>query len=78
MKWNMIVIKTLLLVLMLVSLGAMVMQGKPEDSKKEKTGCITCHVKMGSKELNDTGKCYAQKRTLKDCKPGDNKAADKK
>lgn len=31
---------------------------KPEYSKKEKVGCTTCHVKAGSKDLNDTGKKY--------------------
>ena len=33
--------------------------GKPEYSKKESKGCVTCHTKMGAKDLNDTGKCYA-------------------
>jgi hypothetical protein len=33
---------------------------KPEYSKKEKVNCITCHVKMGSKDLNDTGKKYKE------------------
>jgi hypothetical protein len=32
--------------------------GKPEFSKKEKKGCTVCHVKMGSKELNEAGKYY--------------------
>ena len=31
---------------------------KPEYSKKEKKGCTFCHVKAGSKELNDAGKYY--------------------
>ena len=33
--------------------------GKPEYAKKEKQACTYCHVKMGAKDLNDTGKCYA-------------------
>lgn len=31
---------------------------KPEYSKKEKKPCTTCHVKAGSKDLNDAGKYY--------------------
>lgn len=31
---------------------------KPEYAKKEKKNCTFCHVKMGSKELNDAGKYY--------------------
>jgi hypothetical protein len=44
--------------------------GKPEYMKKEgvKT-CTTCHVKAGSKELNDMGKCYgANDLSLAKCK----------
>ena len=33
--------------------------GKPEYAKKEGQKCTYCHVKMGAKDLNDTGKCYA-------------------
>ena len=33
---------------------------KPEYSKKEKKGCTFCHVKTGSKELNDAGKYYKE------------------
>lgn len=35
-----------------------------EMSKKEKKPCTTCHVKMGSKDLNDVGKYYKEKKTL--------------
>ena len=42
-------------------------QAKPEYSKAEKKPCTTCHVKMGAKELNDTGKCYQEKKSLKEC-----------
>jgi len=31
---------------------------KPEYAKKEGKSCTFCHVKMGSKELNDAGKYY--------------------
>ncbi len=31
---------------------------KVEYSKKEKKGCTFCHVKAGSKDLNDAGKYY--------------------
>ncbi len=31
---------------------------KPEYSKKEKKGCTFCHVKAGSKDLNDAGTYY--------------------
>lgn len=49
--------------------------GTMEIAKKEKQPCTTCHVKLGSKELNEVGKCYAKERSLKKCEP---KAAHKK
>ncbi len=33
--------------------------GKAEYTKKEKKACTYCHVKQGSKDLNDAGKYYA-------------------
>lgn len=33
---------------------------KMEYSKKEGKKCTSCHVKMGSKELNDAGKYYKE------------------
>jgi len=33
---------------------------KAEFSKKEKKACTFCHVKAGSKELNDAGKYYKE------------------
>lgn len=33
---------------------------KPEYAKKEGKACTFCHVKMGSKELNDAGKYYKE------------------
>ncbi|MEZ5400986.1 MAG: hypothetical protein R2729_15050 [Bryobacteraceae bacterium] len=41
---------------------------KPEYTKKEKTGCVTCHVSAKSKDLNDVGKCYGEKKDVKACK----------
>ena len=35
-----------------------------EMSKKEKKPCTTCHAKAGSKDLNDVGKYYKEKKTL--------------
>jgi hypothetical protein len=43
-------------------------QAKPEYAKKEKTGCTTCHVSIKSKELNPTGKCYGEKKSMTECK----------
>ena len=33
-------------------------------AKKEKKPCTTCHAKAGSKDLNDVGKFYKDKKTL--------------
>jgi len=33
---------------------------KPEYAKKESKPCTFCHLKMGSKELNDAGKYYKE------------------
>jgi len=33
---------------------------KPEYAKKEGKPCTFCHVKMGSKELNDAGRYYKE------------------
>lgn len=77
MKRTIKLVKVLLLALVLSAFSATLMQGKPEYSKKEKAGCTTCHVKMGSKELNDVGKCYAKTATLKDCAASDKKAEKK-
>jgi hypothetical protein len=41
---------------------------KPEYTKKEKTGCVTCHVDAKSKELNPTGDCYKKNGSLASCK----------
>jgi cytochrome c553 len=36
----------------------------PALGKKEAKECITCHTKKGTKDLNDTGKYYKDKKTL--------------
>jgi hypothetical protein len=41
--------------------------GKAEYTKKEKKGCVFCHTKANSKELNDVGKCYEKKKALDGC-----------
>lgn len=43
-------------------------RAKPEYSKTTGKKCDYCHVKTGSKDLNDTGKCYAEKKhSLEGC-----------
>ncbi len=40
----------------------------PAISKKENNAkCTTCHVQMGKKDLNDTGKCYKTSKDLAAC-----------
>ena len=51
---------------MLLFFAAM-LHSKTEYTKKEGKGCMTCHVKAGSKELNDVGKCYEKAKSLKEC-----------
>ena len=53
-----------------VSLSSLSSFGNMKIAKKEKVACTTCHVKMGQKELNDVGKCYAKKKSLKACESG--------
>jgi hypothetical protein len=38
--------------------------GKAEYTKKEKKACVFCHVKATSKELNEAGKYYKEKKSL--------------
>ncbi|PWU06852.1 MAG: hypothetical protein C5B51_11525 [Terriglobia bacterium] len=38
--------------------------GKPEYTKKEKKACTFCHTAANSKDLNDTGKYYAEHKSL--------------
>ncbi len=47
---------------------------KPEYSKKEGKPCTFCHVKAGSKELNDAGKYYKEhNHSLEGYKPAEGK-----
>lgn len=41
---------------------------KPEFAKKEGKPCTACHTKAGATDLNDTGKCYKEKKSLDSCK----------
>ncbi len=47
--------------------------GKAEYTKKEKKACVFCHVTATSKELNDAGKYYKDKKTLEGYKPKEKK-----
>ncbi len=41
----------------------------PAIAKKEGVkSCTGCHVKAGSKDLNDAGKCFKEKKSTKECK----------
>lgn len=40
---------------------------KPEFAKSTGKPCAMCHVKAGSKDLNDVGKCYKDKKDLAAC-----------
>jgi hypothetical protein len=53
--------------LALTFFGATLLQSKAEYTKKEGKSCTTCHVKAGSKELNDVGTCYEKGKSLKEC-----------
>jgi hypothetical protein len=58
----------------LAGFGTTRVSAKPEYTKKEGQKCTYCHVAAGSKELNDTGKCYAKNdHSLKTCKAPDAK-----
>jgi hypothetical protein len=41
-------------------LTAVQSQATPAYAKKEGVKCTVCHVTMGKKDLNDTGKCYKE------------------
>ena len=49
------------------------LHAKPEFAKKEKKTCTFCHVKAGSKDLNDAGKYYKAKETLEGYKAPEKK-----
>lgn len=52
--------------------GALV-YAKPDFAKKEKKTCTFCHVKAGSKDLNDAGKYYKAKGTFEGYKASEKK-----
>jgi len=53
-----------------LALSPSLLSGKADYTKKEKKPCTYCHVKAGSKDLNDVGKCYAKnKHSLEGCEP---------
>jgi spore maturation protein CgeB len=51
-------LKTIIVLTFLSGLMLTMASAKPEYAKKEGKPCTFCHVKMGSKELNDAGKYY--------------------
>ena len=53
-------LKVLFAVSVLSGVLLSVATAKPEYAKKEGKTCTYCHVKMGSKELNDAGKYYKE------------------
>ena len=73
MKRTLSFAKAALLALCLAAFGASVTHTRTEYTRKEKTACITCHTRAGTKELNAVGKCYGEKQSLKDCQPKEKK-----
>jgi len=66
--------KTLIAISMFLGCLATWATAKPEYAKKESKSCTFCHVKMGSKELNDAGKYYKEHdHSLKGYKAPENK-----
>ena len=47
----------------------LLVQAKPEYSKKEKKSCTFCHIASGKKELNPAGGYYKEKHTLEGYTP---------
>jgi len=57
-----------------LTLTSSLLPGKQEYAKKEKKSCTYCHVKAGSKDLNDVGKCYQKnKHSLEGCESKEEK-----
>ena len=50
-----------------LTIPATVSFGKAEYTKKEKKGCLFCHTKANSPDLNKVGECYKAKKTLVGC-----------
>ena len=53
-------LKALIALTIFSSCLAILATAKPEYAKKEGKPCTFCHVKMGSKDLNDAGKYYKE------------------
>ena len=51
-------------VALMIACSTRLLDGKPEYTKNEKTACVTCHVKNGSKELNEKGTYYKTNKSL--------------
>jgi hypothetical protein len=54
-----------------IALSSIFSFGTVQIAQKEKKACTVCHVKVGSKELNDVGKCYQKHKSLKGCESGE-------
>lgn len=56
---------------MILAFGATVMTtsvyGSAKIAKETGAKCLACHTKAASKDLNDAGKCYKEKKDLKTC-----------
>lgn len=65
--------KMLILLSATVLLSISMVYAKPEYTKKEGKACAYCHIKVGSKDLNDVEKCYEKAHKLDNCKPSDSK-----
>lgn len=62
--------KLLVITVMALAISAFVassLYATVEVGKKEGKPCTHCHTKAGSKDLNDTGKCYKEKGSLGGC-----------
>lgn len=73
MKTLLIGLRALLTALLFVTFTVSLLHAKAEYTKKEGKPCTACHVKPGSKELNDVGKCYEKKKSLQECVPPEKK-----
>ena len=73
MKTALRVVEVALVGALLAAFSVSLVQAKVEYTKKEGKPCTTCHVKANSKELNDVGKCYEKKKSLKECLPPEKK-----
>ena len=55
------------LAVLMIGLGLKPSNATIDIGKKEKKACTACHVTMKSKDLNDVGKCYKEKKSLAAC-----------